>query len=629
MNESLENEIMKEFKPYKLEELTKESILSDTVMDYLIALPNSTDKTREIETLRGKAQQLRVLRAFNNVFKQKNQDYIQNLKAQGGNTTNFTDSPYEELKCGQWIADDTGVYKLDYTATMQPIKIKASPIPVTVIERLVNIDSNTEKVKIAIFKDKKWQELIAEKNTIVSKAKILQLANRGLEVTEDNAKNLITYLSDLLELNNIPVHTGVSHLGWVGNEFIPYSNEYSLDIDFEFKQKLDNIKSHGNYEEWKTHIRNLRRKSKALRFLLASSFASVLVKRININTFIVHLWGKAGNGKTVAEMVCASIWGKPDNNFISNLSNTTIANERLCNFYRNLPIFLDELQIAKTKYKNFDEMIYILTEGKGKERGTADNGIREQTSWQNIILLTGEEPITGDFSKEGVKNRVIEINENNTIIEDGNEVVNFIQENYGFAGKDFIEKIQDIEEVWKIQQDFVEKLNKIIQYKKQVNAFSLILTADWIVSKEIFEDEPLKLEEIKDYIRTDTDETERIYNMILDWFYENINKFSNSTGIGEVWGKYEKNNNEITTIYVISKVLKDFLSDNNINFNGVKEKLLEADYLETRNCVKEFTIPTDINGTKVRCIKINVKPEKSDIQFENEYTQETLEDLPF
>ena len=629
MNESLENEIMKEFKPYKLEELTKESILSDTVMDYLIALPNSTDKTREIETLRGKAQQLRVLRAFNNVFKQKNQDYIQNLKAQGGNTTNFTDSPYEELKCGQWIADDTGVYKLDYTATMQPIKIKASPIPVTVIERLVNIDSNTEKVKIAIFKDKKWQELIAEKNTIVSKAKILQLANRGLEVTEDNAKNLITYLSDLLELNNIPVHTGVSHLGWVGNEFIPYSNEYSLDIDFEFKQKLDNIKSHGNYEEWKTHIRNLRRKSKALRFLLASSFASVLVKRININTFIVHLWGKAGNGKTVAEMVCASIWGKPDNNFISNLSNTTIANERLCNFYRNLPIFLDELQIAKTKYKNFDEMIYILTEGKGKERGTADNGIREQTSWQNIILLTGEEPITGDFSKEGVKNRVIEINENNTIIEDGNEVVNFIQENYGFAGKDFIEKIQDIEEVRKIQQDFVEKLNKIIQYKKQVNAFSLILTADWIVSKEIFEDEPLKLEEIKDYIRTDTDETERIYNMILDWFYENINKFSNSTGIGEVWGKYEKNNNEITTIYVISKVLKDFLSDNNINFNGVKEKLLEADYLETRNCVKEFTIPTDINGTKVRCIKINVKPEKSDIQFENEYTQETLEDLPF
>lgn len=621
---------MKEFKPYKIEDLTKESILDDTVMDYLIALPNSTDKTREIEALRSKAQQLRVLRAFNNVFKQKNQDYIQDLKAKGGNTINFTDCPFEKLKCGQWIADDTGVYKLDYGTAMQPIKIKASPIPVTVVERLVNIDSNTEKVKLALFKDKKWQEIIAEKNTIVSKAKILQLANRGLEVNDDNAKNLISYISDLLELNNIPVYTSVSHLGWVNEEFVPYTDKYSLDVDFEFKQKLNNIKEHGNYEEWKSYIKKLREKSKTLRFVLACSFASVLVKVFNINTFMVHLWGKSGNGKTVAEMICASVWGKPDSNFISNLSNTTIANERLCNFYRNIPIFLDELQIAKTKYKSFDELIYVLTEGKGKERGTADNGIREQTSWQNIILLTGEEPITNDSSKEGVKNRVIEINENNTIIEDGNAVVNFIQENYGFAGKDFIERIQNIEEIRNIQQDYVKKLNEKIKYKKQVNAFSLILTADYIISTQIFEDKTLELEEIQDYIREDTDETTRVYNLILDWFYENINKFNNTSGIGEVWGKYERNGKEITSIYVISKVLKDFLADNNINFNGVKEKLLEKEYIETRNCVKEFTIPTDINGTKIRCVKINVQSEKTDLQFENEYIEQTtLEELPF
>lgn len=630
MDESLENEIMKEFKPYKIEELTKENILSDTVMDYLIALPNSTDKTREIESLRAKAQQLRVLRAFNNVFKQKNQDYIRDLKAKGGHTTNFTDCPYEKLKCGQWVADDTGVYKLDYTATMQPIKIKASPIPVTVTERLVNIDTNIEKVKLAIFKDKKWQEIIAEKNTIVSKSKILQLANRGLEVNDDNAKNLISYISDLLELNSIPVYTSVSHLGWVENEFVPYTDKFNLDIDFEFKQKLNNIREHGNYDEWKNYIKSLRNKSITLRFMLAASFASILVKIFNVNTFIIHLWGKSGNGKTVAEMICASIWGKPDNNFISNLSNTTIANERLCNFYRNLPIFLDELQIAKTKYKNFDELIYVLTEGKGKERGTADNGIREQTSWQNIILLSGEEPITNDASKEGVKNRVIEINENETIVDDGNAVVNFIQENYGFAGKDFIEKIEDIEEIKNIQQGFVEELNKKIKYKKQVNAFSLILTADYIASTKIFEDKPLQLEDIQDYIRTDTDETTRVYNLILDWFYENINKFNNTSGIGEVWGKYEKNGEEITSIYVISKVLKDFLANNNINFNGVKEKLLEKDYIETRNSIKEFTIPININGTKVRCIKINVKPEKTDLQFENDYTEQTtLEELPF
>ena len=365
-----------------------------------------------------------------------------------------------------------------------------------------------------------------------------------------------------------------------------------------------------------------------LRFMIASSFASVLVKVFNINTFIVHLWGKSGNGKTVAEMVCASIWGKPDDNFISNLSNTAIANERLCSFYRNMPIFLDELQIAKTRYKNFDELIYMLTEGKGRERGTADNGIRELTSWKTIIILNGEEPITSDVTKEGIKNRVIEINDDKQIIEDGNATVRFIQKNYGFAGKEFVEIIKNNTNIENIQKHFIDELNKNIEYKKQINASATILTADYIASKLIFEDDPLSIEDVKKYIRSDTDETERIYDFILDWFYENMNKFNNTSGIGEVWGKYERNGEEITSIYVISKVLKDFLSENNINFNGIKEKLLEKDYIEKDNYGK-FSITTRINGTNIRCIKINVKSEKTDIQFENKYTQQDFRDLPF
>ena len=251
--------------------------------------------------------------------------------------------------------------------------------------------------------------------------------------------------------------------------------------------------------------------------MIASSFASVLVRIFKLNTFIVHLWGKSGNGKTVAEMICASIWGKPDNNFISNLSNTSIANERLCNFYKNMPILLDELQIAKAKYKNFDELIYVLTEGKGKERGTVDSGIREQTTWQTIVILNGEEPITSDTSKEGVKNRVIEINEDNMIVKDGNATVKFIQDNYGFAGKEFIKLIENREELQKIQQYFVKELNAITEYKKQINAFSIIMTADYIVSKKIFKTRDTKWK-IAD-LNTCIDEKEnKIYQEIIGWY---------------------------------------------------------------------------------------------------------------
>ena len=610
MKEELEKKLLEENPPYEIEELNQESILDDAIFDYLVTLPNSPNKTRIIEKLRLKAKELKVVRAFNSIFKQKNQDYIQNLKSKSGNKTNFTDYPYNELNCGSWIADDTGIYKMDYNSIMQPIKIKACSHPIIPIERLINIDTNIEKIKLVFYKDKKWQYVIVERNTIASKSKIIQLANLGIEVNENNAKELITYLADVIELNNIEPKISVGHLGWIDKEFVPYSNQYCLDVDKEFKQKISSISENGNYEEWKNYIKTLRKNSLTLRFMIASSFASVLVRIFKLNTFIVHLWGKSGNGKTVAEMICASIWGKPDNNFISNLSNTSIANERLCNFYRNIPILLDELQIAKAKYKNFDELIYVLTEGKGKERGTVDNGIREQTLWQTIVILNGEEPITNDTSKEGVKNRVIEINEDEQIIEDGNEVVRFIQENYGFAGKEFIELINDRGELQKIQQHFVKELNEIIEYKKQINAFSIILTADYIVSKKIFEDEPINISEIKRYIREDTDETKRYIDLIIDIANANINNFydpsSSFPPTGQVWGRLEKTTDgKGAIIYYdfIPTKLYQILEENNINWNSIKNKMLHNDYIVSDKQGK-YQINTRINGTQQRVIKV-------------------------
>ena len=87
--------------------------------------------------------------------------------------------------------------------------------------------------------------------------------------------------------------------------------KYKYDGDVTYKNIFESVSEQGNYEKWKTNIKELRANSRTLRFLMASSFASPLVKIFQINPFIVHLWGKSSNGKTVAEMICASIWGNP------------------------------------------------------------------------------------------------------------------------------------------------------------------------------------------------------------------------------------------------------------------------------------------------------------------------------
>lgn len=611
------------FNNIDIEKLDKEKILDEEIFKYILFLEDPILKVKILAKLKDKARELKMIKPFNEMLKIYQNEYSQKVKQENSKIMNFTNAPLENLKCGEWDCKDTGVSKVIFN-NYNPINIYACSHPILPVERLINIDTNIEKIKLAFYKDNKWQYVITEKNIIASKNKILQLANRGIEVNENNAKELITYLSDILNLNinEIPYSESITHLGWVNKEdFAPYSTKYKYDGDISYSNLYESVNTKGSYEEWINYMKEIRKNSIPLRFMMASSFSSILVKIFKINPFIVHLWGKSGNGKTVSQMVCASIWGNPTKGkLLTTLDNTKVALERMLNFFKNLPLIADELQLTKNSFLNYDTLIYILTEGKGKDRGTVDNGLTNVTEWDNIIITSGEEPITGSNSKEGVKNRVFEIEENNMIIKNGRETVSFIQENYGFAGKEFVEIIKNEEKLFEQYNKVIDKLKDITESKKQINAVGVILLADKIVSERIFKDDKLKIEEIKDYFTKDIDEAERYMELITEWFYQNINKFyyNNNINNGEIWGTYKQENEEITQILVIPKVLKDFLKSNSINFNGIKTKLFNKGYLE-KNSQDRYVHQTTVNGIKQNLIKININLKK----------EEEIDDIPF
>ena len=618
------------FTPFgEIEELTEERILDKEIFTFLFQL-EPEQKIQTLAKLRNKAKKLGMARSFNEMLKLYQSEYIQSIKQIGSKMINFTNPPLEKLKCGEWIADDTGVSKIIQGNSYIPLKVIACPHPILPIERLINVDTNIEKIKLAFFKDNKWQNVIVERNTIASKSKIIQLANTGIEVNENNAKELITYLADIINLNTqiIPVNKGITHLGWVENEFVPYTVEFKYDGEDSFKNIYKNVKEKGDYEIWKKEIKEIREKSKTMHFIIASSFASPLIELLQINPFIVHLWGKSSTGKTVALMIAMSIWGNPKvGQLVNNLNSTNVGFERLSAFLKNIPFAGDELQSIKNKFTDFNELIYRLTQGEGKTRGTVNGGVEEKLKWNCAFLTTGEEPITSDFSKEGVKNRVIEIEENNKIVENGNQIVNIIIENYGHAGKDYIKKLPTIEELKQRHKDLCKKIkNENVTSEKQINAIATILLADEIISKEIFGDSKLEINDIKEYFSKDIDEAERIYNSIIEWFYQNINKFyyNEEIKVGEVWGKYEMINERITTIYVNNKVLKEFLNEKNISFDGVKNKLFDMHVLE-KNSQGKFTYQTSVNGKMQNLTKINILAKKQ----QNDNAKIDKNELPF
>ena len=624
MNENLEEDVQKEFPSFNIDEATKESITSDECFNFIFGFNNYNTINELIEQARAKAIDFNCESKFNKKYKIFRDRYIKGLKSKGGFETDFNfneenNFKYKmKLKCGKWIANQTeGVYKKEIIRSVNDMKIEkvfASTIPIFIAERIFNIDENIEKVRIAFYKDQKWQTIITEKNTISTKTKILQLANLGIEVNEINAKNLIEYFADLLALNEYTPIKGITHLGWINNDFVPYTNEYSYDGGNSYKEIFESIQEKGDYEEWKKYIKDLRSKSKTIRFMMSASFGSPLVKIYNINSFIVHLWGTSGKGKTVTQMICASIWGNPTKgHLLATLNNTKVASERMLSLLNNLPCIPDELQTIKSIYKNnFSDMIYNFTEGKGRGRGTIDGGLAENTEWDNISILSGEEPITANVSSEGVKNRVIEIEDNNEIIENGNEVVNFIKENYGWAGKDFIKILQGIdkERLYELRNNYILELNKITKYKKQSNAMSIILVADYIVSKYIFNEKPLTIEDIKEYIRNDTDEADRYIEFIIDTANSNINNFYDTNNSfppsGQVWGKIEKTTDGKGVIMYydfIPTKLYQILEENNINWNSIKKKMADKGYVKQDKNGK-YQISTRMPNGVQRLIRI-------------------------
>lgn len=626
MNENLEEDVQKEFPSFNIDEATKETITSDDCFNYIFGFNNYNTINELSQQAREKAIDFGCETKFNKKYKIFRDRYIKNLRNRESLQTSFDFSGDDsfsykmQLKCGKWIANQTeGVYKNDVIKTANDIKMiknYASPIPIFIAERIINIDENTEKVRIAFYKDQKWQTIITEKNTISTKTKILQLANLGIEVNEINAKSLIEYFAELLTLNEYLPIEGITHLGWINNNFVPYTNKYSYDGGNSYKDIFESIQQKGDYEEWKKYIKELRDRSKTVRFMLDASFASPLVKIFNINSFIVHLWGTSGKGKTVTQMICASIWGNPvKGKLLTTLNSTKVASERMLSFLRNLPFIPDELQTIKSIYRNdFGDMIYNFTEGKGRDRGTVNNGLAENTEWDNISILSGEEPITGDTSKEGIKNRVIEIEDNSDIIEDGNGTVTFIKENYGWAGKEFIGIVQSInkDELYELKNNYVLELNKITNYKKQVNAISVILVADYIASKYIFNEEPLTIKDIKEYIRNDTDEADRVIEIILNIAESNINNFrdysnSNHQVMGQVWGELDRAkdgyNGTIFYYNFIPNVLYEELQKRNIIWNAVKKKLADKGYVK-RQRNGEYTIPIKSIGGQQRFVQV-------------------------
>ena len=130
------------------------------------------------------------------------------------NVTEFSGQPLQ-LNCGNWQADDYGVYGRN----MFGGEVEACNHPIMPIRRLINVDSDTEKIVLAYKKrGGAWRTVTVDRKTISSTNNIISLSDYGIAVNSENARNLIKYLAEVenLNLDVLPLQKSVSRLGFIG-----------------------------------------------------------------------------------------------------------------------------------------------------------------------------------------------------------------------------------------------------------------------------------------------------------------------------------------------------------------------------------------------------------------------------
>lgn len=400
-----------------------------------------------------------------------------------------------------WIYSDKGISRIDekeYTPKM------VCRTPIILTQRLKSLETGEEKIEIAFKRDGEWHRAIYPRSTIFTARAITVLADLGCTVTSENAKQVVRFLS-ALEAENIDIiqkADATSTFGWQpGRRFIP-GREHGIVLDIDPSQKgmAAAYCRNGDMEYWIRTMAPHRERDK-FRFILAASFAAPLLRILKQRIFFVYNWGGSKGGKTAALKAALSAWGDPDRLMV-NFNATQVGLERTASFYCDLPLGIDERQLAGKNQESLEKTIYMIASGTGKIRGSKGGGLQAIHQWRTVALATGEEPLSTETSQTGVSTRVLEIY--GGPFDDEKQASLMHQEapmNCGWAGPEFIEELIGIDE-----REICDKYEEMSKYVASISqgksgshvaGIAAVALADSMIDSWFFSGENRDQEEAK------------------------------------------------------------------------------------------------------------------------------------
>jgi uncharacterized protein (DUF927 family) len=438
-------------------------------------------------------------------------------------------------------------------------------------------------------------EEVVPASTLSTRKALLELSDNGLSVNENNVKKMISFFDKFQFYNDIERYHAVDRLGSIKNGFVHPSFDDGvkiLAIDEGEKQLLEGFEMSGTSETWGREVfERIKDQPKAVIMVLAS-FASVIIKDLHVQPFIVDLSGSTSQGKTTTLKIAGSVWG--NKNLINEWNATRVSIERKASYLNSYPLLMDDTRKADDRV--LKSVIYQFSGGRSKGRGSVKGSQREYT-WTNIMLSTGEVSLN-EYAKNqgGAAARIIPLVDEplKKDYENITHLYEAIENNYGTIGFDFLNiwlnhKKELIPEYANFKKHYIDKSRENEVLSRLAEYYATVHFTGSILKNRLGLDVDLEsISQLFDNIAHENKAIDKPMQMLEEILTDLDNKRNNiEYGTGyrppiEVKAIYKEATHQL---FLTPAYTKDFL--------GVEEKQIRREWLK-----RGITVPKYTNGEK-------------------------------
>jgi putative DNA primase/helicase len=512
-----------------------------------------------------------------------------------------------------WRVDEEGVWLITED---KPIRV--SPVQIVLTARLLCRDDNTEKIRVGFRRDGELKTVDSARSTVFSRAKIVELADFGLPISTETAKNVVRYLHEfeICNFDLLPSKVVTGHFGWFdARNFLPGVNPDGIQFSPAGPgdaQIAAAYREKGEIAEW-VQLAAECRKHPFVRAALAGSFAAPLMRDIGFRPFIVYLYGESEGGKSAALALAMSAWGEPEG-LKASFNATKTATEKLAHLYSDLPLWLDERQVVDRTERGrqmVDALMYIITQGRGRGRGSKGGGLQTFSTWRTVALTCGEDPIVETETATGVRVRAIELFGKPFEGDDAlaRRVYEVTAQHHGLAGPEFIKRY--LAEKTDILAGYEHALKYISErYGKKLHGthttvLAILMVADMASAMWIFgQDEDDAFKSAEQWInviaqemvqaRNEGDWAYRAMEFTRSWIAQNWDKFNHKyDDLKEHWGWTDNEENDTIapdTIYIFPAALQSALQKQGFSPGRARREWAKRGWIEVDEASKQTTV---------------------------------------